>query len=95
MNSDDYEDWFNRVKLTKIGKNLKKSWIFSADSFHLAAKYNPKALHQILCYLKDIQSFKEKFIELYGLTQQNVAFGLYGLSPLHIAAMNSDSISTR
>ena len=86
MGFDAYEVWLHRVKVnfTNIDRDLEKSWIYSANSLHLAAKFNPEALHLILSHLKDTpMKFKEKFT------------GLHGVTPLHVAAMNSDSISAR
>ena len=83
MNINVFEVWFYEVKFSKISKDFQKSWMYSANSLHLAAKFNPTALHLILSSLNDNESFKEKLNELYGLT------------PLHVAAMNSDSLSAR
>ena len=83
MDTDVFEFWFEEVKFSKIDKDLERSWIYSANSLHFAAKFNPTALHLILSHFKDNQSFQEKLI------------GLYGLTPLHVAAMNSDSLSAR
>ena len=60
------------------------SWIFNANCFHLAAKYNPRGLHMLLCYWKT----HEKSIETI-LHNGN-------LHPLHVAAAKvDDSRSTR
>ena len=83
MGTNVFEVWFDVVEFSKIDKDLEKSWIYSANSLHFAAKFNPTALHLILSHFKDNQSFQEKLI------------GLYGLTPLHVAAMNSDSLSAR
>ena len=86
MDQNDYEVWLNRVKVdyTNIDQDLERSWIYSANSLHLAAKYNPEALHIILSHLKDTP-MKDK-IQLHGVNS---------LVPLHVAAMNSDSMSVK
>ena len=86
MHEDTIVVLLNNVKINKTnnGKDLEKSWIFSANSLHLAAKYNPEALHMILSHLKNApMALEEKFS------------GLHGVTPLHVAAMNSDSMSAR
>ena len=86
MDQNDYEVWLKPVKVdyTNIDQDLEKSWIYSANSLHLAAKYNPEALHIILSHLKDTP-MKDK-IQLHGVNS---------LVPLHVATMNSDSMSVK
>ena len=59
------------------------SWILEANSIHLAANYNPEALHMILSKLTNMTNSIE-------FTHANGK-----MSPLHLAASKPDSKSTR
>ena len=58
----------------------ENSWIKKANCFHLAAKYNPIGLHQLLSRL-------EQETEKLMIIEANT------VSPLHVAAMKPDSLS--
>ena len=60
------------------------SWIFNANCFHLAAKYNPRGLHMLLCYWKT-----------HGKSIEAIPHN-GNIHPLHVAAAKvDDSRSTR
>ena len=58
------------------------NWIFEANCMHLAANFMPEGLDLILSNAND----PKKLVHLENL---------HKLSPLHIAARNNDSLSTR
>ena len=75
--------WTTPVTVLKgATESLESDWINDANCYHLAAKFNPKGLHLLLTKVKEFS--QESFWELYN--DHNV-------SPLHVAALNSDSIS--
>ena len=80
--------WMTKVLVkpntAKCIDNIENYWIDSATCYHLAAKYNPKGLHLLLSKLK--AASHERFLELY---QDGT------VSPMHVAALNSNSISLR
>ena len=57
-------------------------WIYGANSIHLAAKFMPMVLELLLSSLDDANML---------VNVEND----YGHSPLHVAARNNDSLSTR
>ena len=69
------------------GENVisKDRWIFQASSLHLAAKFFPHGLKLLLSNLEHNQTL----MELVGKKNQD------GSTPLHLAAQNLDSLSTR
>ena len=78
--------WLNPIQLIKPNKvkiAQENKWIEKANCFHLAAKFNPTGLHLMLSQLKADQVVFQK---LYENGQ---------CSPLHVAALNSDSLSLR
>ena len=75
--------WTTPVRvLTGATETLESDWINDANCYHLAAKFNPKGLHLLLTKIKEHS--EESFWDLYN--DNNV-------SPLHVAALNADSIS--
>ena len=87
-------------------KNLSKEekWICEANSLHLAAKYFPEGLQIIFSHFNQIQTkdlaemdqhstLKEKESLLRSLILQAHKKG--SISPLHVAASNPSSLSTR
>ena len=86
------EDWLRpvRIDLKNVDKNdLKRLWMYEANVMHLAAKFNPYGLFLILSNFKEhypdqsIHQIIERFRSMFGAT------------PLHVAASNPDSLSTR
>ena len=78
--------WLDPIQLIKPNKikiAQENQWIEKANCFHLAAKFNPTGLHLMLSQLKTDQ---DVFQKLYENGQ---------CSPLHVAALNSDSLSLR
>ena len=69
---------------TKCNNSIESDWIDYATCYHLAAKFNPKGLHLLLTNLK--AASPEKFQEIY---QDGT------VTPLHVAALNCNSISLR
>jgi hypothetical protein len=67
----------------KSGVVSEENWIFGATSLHLAAKYLPTGLKKIL----DTSKMHQDLI--------NNVDSDTGYSPLHVAAMKQDSLSTR
>ena len=57
-------------------------WIYEANAIHLAAKFMPQGLELLLSSLEDNS-------RLIGTKS------LYECAPLHVAAKNNDSLSTR
>ena len=84
-----FKPWLSVVQLTKP-RNIKIAqenlWIKEANCFHLAAKFNPTALHLMLSKLKESEDGKNVFKNLYKEKQ---------FSPLHVAAFNTNSLSLR
>lgn len=64
---------------------LKDRWIFQASSLHLAAKFFPHGLKLLLSNFENNQTL----MELLSKKNQD------GSTPLHLAAQNLDSLSTR
>ena len=60
----------------------KDMWIYGANAIHLAAKFMPQGLELLLSSLGDNS-------RLIGTRSQ------YECAPLHVAAKNNDSLSTR
>ena len=103
------DDWKQPLKLEhKILKredwqlNEKNEWIKEANCLHLAAKYNPKGLHVILDGVDKPMPDKRKTLLSPDLWNKRDLLTVYdkngfekGLSPLHVAATNIDSLSTR
>ena len=56
-------------------------WIFGASLIHFAAKFMPEGLELLLSTLENNKPVDKK--------------SKYGLMPLHLAARNNDSLSTR
>ena len=73
-----------QTKRAKSIQNFENHWIDNATCYHLAAKFNPKGLHFLLTKLKAASSIE--FDNLYEGDK---------VSPLHVAALNSNSISLR
>lgn len=69
---------------TKCNNSIESDWIDYATCYHLAAKFNPKGLHLLLEKLKEAS--KDEFDKLYEGDK---------VSPLHVAALNSNSIGLR
>ena len=81
------DKWKRQVAV--IGSHLNSvavedSWLKQANCFHLAAKFNPRGLHFLLDNLKDIDENLIQDLHKNG-----------SKSPLHVAATNVDSLSTR
>ena len=57
-------------------------WIYGANSIHLAAKFMPQGLELLLSCLNDNSRVVDAKTD-------------YECSPLHVAAANNDSLSTR
>ena len=70
-------------------KDLKQLWIYDANILHLAARFNPNGLYLILSILKEnYQTQKiQKIVKEYP--------NMFGVTPLHVAASNQESLSTR
>ena len=89
MNDFDIHDdeWIKEISINK--EHMKESiteeesWIFESNCFHLAAKFHPKALHVLLSNLKNKETVITK-------CHENMK-----ISPLHVATMRMDSLSTR
>ena len=64
----------------------KDRWIFQANSLHLAAKFFP---HGLKLLLSNFENNQPALMELVSKKNQ------YGCTPLHLAAQNFDSLSTR
>lgn len=64
----------------------KDRWIFQANSLHLAAKFFP---HGLKLLLSNFENNPETLMELVSKKNQD------GSTPLHLAAQNLDSLSTR
>ena len=60
----------------------KDMWIYGANSIHLAAKFMPQGLELLLSCLNDQIRVVDSKTD-------------YECSPLHVAAANNDSLSTR
>ena len=80
------------VKPVSISSKLKEErviskdrWIFQANSLHLAAKFFPHGLNILLSNFENNQTL----MELLSKKNQD------GSTPLHLAAQNLDSLSTR
>ena len=73
-----------QTKRAKSIQNFENHWIDNATCYHLAAKFNPKGLHFLLTKLK--AASPDRFNELYEKGT---------VSPLHVAALNSNSVSLR
>ena len=70
-------------------KDLKRLWMYEANVMHLAAKFNPFGLFLIL------SNFKEHYPD-QSIHQIIEGFrSMFGATPLHVAASNPDSLSTR
>ena len=70
-------------------KDLKRLWMYEANIMHLAAKFNPYGLFLIL------SNFKENYPD-QSIHQIIASFrSMFGATPLHVAASNPDSLSTR
>jgi len=86
------EDWLRPIKidLKNVDKNdLKRLWMYEANILHLAAKFNPNGLFLILSH------FKEHYPN-HRMQQMIKDFpSMFGATPLHVAASNPDSLSTR
>ena len=80
------------VKPVSITSRLKEDviskdrWIFEANSLHLAAKFFP---HGLKLLLSNFENNQPALMELVSKKNQ------YGCTPLHLAAQNFDSLSTR
>ena len=77
-----------RVKGPNLNNELhvaeEDHWIIGASCFHLASKFNPNGLHLLLNYLRKRQQTLMQDIH------QNDS-----MTPIHVAATNPDSQSTR
>ena len=80
----------------------KNEWIEEANCLHLAAKYNPKGLHVILDGVDKPMPVKRRNLLSVDLshkrdllTECHTKEFEKGFSPLHVAATNIDSLSTR
>ena len=86
------EDWLRPVKidLKNVDKNdLKRLWMYEANILHLAAKFNPNGLFLILSHFKEHYPNQQ-------IHQMIKDFpSMFGATPLHVAASNPDSLSTR
>ena len=80
------------VKPVSITSRLKEDvitkdrWIFQASFLHLAAKFFP---HGLKLLLSNFENNQPALMELVSKKNQ------YGCTPLHLAAQNFDSLSTR
>ena len=86
------EDWLRPVKidLKNVDKNdLKRLWMYEANILHLAAKFNPNGLFFILSH------FKEHYPNQQMHQMIKDFRSMFGATPLHVAASNPDSLSTR
>ena len=80
------DSWLERVTIpSKLDAKIKQSleenqWIENANCFHLASRYNPMGLNQML-------------LQFNNHRKGNFSFDHGTISPLHVAAMNSRSLS--
>ena len=89
----NHKDWLKdeTVRTVSIASKLeevvisKDRWIFQASSLHLAAKFFPHGLKLLLSNFENNQTL----MELVSKKNQD------GSTPLHLAAQNLDSLSTR
>ena len=72
-----------KVEQNKLRVKKKERWIFGATCIHLAAKFLPEGLKDLLA----ITEVKDKL--------QSRGSEHYKITPLHVACLNQDSISTR
>ena len=79
------DPWLERVNCpTKLDAKEKQlleenQWILIANCFHLAAKFNPNGLHHMLMQFK--------------VDKSNSLFTEGTISPLHVSAINANSLS--
>ena len=78
----------NKPSNMKIVIAEEDAWIDGANCLHLAAKFNPNALH---LFLSNIEMKEERKKEIILDFHQNGTNG----TPLHVAASNTSSLSTR
>ena len=71
------------IKVQSDSKNVisQDIWIFEASLIHFAAKFMPEGLELLLSTLENNKPVDKK--------------SKHGLTPLHVAARNNDSLSTR
>ena len=98
------DEWLEPVKIAGNYKKREKTWILNANLLHVAAKFNPDGLFLILSTLKEdrnnIATPKRPSMRHASSTSfmDDVIFKSYGtgmISPLHVAATNPDSLSTK
>ena len=82
----DHDFFTSKVKMEKTTDVYmyasKDMWIYGATPIHLAAKFMPKGLELMLSSLEENN-------RLVDIRSQ------YNCTPLHVAASNSDALSTR
>ena len=86
------KDWLRptKIDLKNVDKNdLKRLWMYEANILHLAAKLNPNGLFLILSH------FKEHYPNQQMHQMIKDFRSMFGATPLHVAASNPDSLSTR
>ena len=78
------EDLLKSVEVKRAPERIieEDSWIDGANCIHLAAKFMPIGLELLFSVSKDLQKL---------ISQPNK----HGQSPLHIAARNKDTLSTK
>ena len=88
----NHKDWLKdeTIRHVSIGSKVENvisrdRWIFQASSLHLAAKFFPHGLKLLLSNFEHNQTL----MELVSRKNQD------GSTPLHLAAQNLDSLSTR
>ena len=69
--------------------NVDRTWISAANTFHLAAKFNPEALYMILEKEPRLNSEEERKSFWEMVSEKD------GFSPLHNSVTNMDALSTR
>ena len=98
------EEWLEPVEIDGNFKKREKTWILNANLLHIAAKFNPDGLFLILSTLKEdrnnIATPARSSIRHASSTSfmDDVIFKSYVtgmISPLHVAATNPDSLSTK
>ena len=103
------EEWLEKVKIVGIFDKKDKIWIMNANVLHLAAKFNPDGLFLILSSVKEeynnpnaatLQRSKPNSSTTPSFINDMIfdshSMKMPGnISPLHVAATNPDSLSTK
>ena len=101
------EQWLGQVKIVGNFENKEKIWMMTANVLHLAAKFNPDGLFLILSSVKEDpiyatlprsteNSFNSSTSLVADMIFDSHSMKMPGkISPLHVAARNPDSLSTK